>query len=115
MNNKPFTNIELQRIVRLRLAGWHPKEIAAQTGRTQPSINRALSIEKNKNGYDYPKIQRWNLKWTHERIEEKLVKPYSYPTKCYYHIAQENNLTPPRVSYLLAKRAHALQQGIWRI
>lgn len=106
---RPYTIPEIRRVVKLRMAGWHPVEIADIMERSQSAINRLLSIERQKHGHTYPKI-RMGLKWTPERIE-RMAR--DYPIKSYSKLGEENGISSTRVFYLMAKRAEALQQGGW--
>lgn len=109
---KPYQQGEIRYIVKLRMAGWHPHEIAEIVERTRCAIHRLLSIEKKRNSLSYPKIEHKNTRWTRERIE---AMAREYPKKRYQQLAKENGISTPRVFHLLAKRAHGLQDGTWRI
>lgn len=106
----PYTNTEITRAVRLRMAEWHPEQIAGMTGRTKVAIDRLLSIEAHKHGHKYPPLPRKNLKWTDQRVESMVM---CYPRKNYRELGHEHNVSKERIHALMAKRAHGLQQGTW--
>lgn len=111
MKHQPYTNTQIDRIVRLRMHGFHPCEIATMEERSITAINRLLSIEKRLRNLIYPAIKRYNTKWTEERIEQMARE---YPRKSYAALGRERGLSAPRVYFLFAKRAHGLQVGTWR-
>lgn len=108
---KQYTHGELTRIVKLRMAGWHPRDISAIVERGEPAINRILSIEKARCGYRYPSISKAS-RWTQEAIE---TMARDYPAKTYKQMALEHNVSTPRIYHLMAKRAFALQMGEWNV
>lgn len=108
-NKQLFTNAEISRMVKLRLGGWHPKEIHdMMPNRTVASINRILSIQKKLNGYIYPTFTPHNAKWIGDKLD---ALAREWPVKTYKQIAEEKGLSTPRVCVLMARRAERIQMG----
>jgi len=107
---RPYTNTEIARIVRMRIAGWHPQQIAEMVMRSKKTIDRLLSIEKAKHGYIYPRIPRPDRKWTDTRIEQAAWRSANCTLS---YIGSQHRVSPQRMSALMAMRARRLQEGTW--
>jgi hypothetical protein len=103
-----FTTLEIQRIVRLRMNGQHPEDIAVVVDRTKIAIDRLLSVEKARNGHVYPKLKHSNAKWNDYAIECLAMSGKRYAV-----LVEEYGISKPRISALMAYRAHRLQEGTW--
>lgn len=109
---KSYTIEQINRIIRMRITGWHPIDIARIEERTQTEISRLLSMEKKARGIQYPKLVKLGTQWTPERIEYEVAKKLCTNGN-YKELAASIKMSPPRLSFLMAKRAHMIQQGIW--
>lgn len=107
---KAYTIDEIRKIIKLRMAGWRPDEIASMVGRTRRTIDRLLSQQKHMHNYEYPKLTYSGTKWTPNKIE-KIAK--QCPKHPYRVIAKQNGVSAARIYYLMAKRAHAIRAGVW--
>lgn len=110
MKRKSYTQDQVNRIIRLRINGWHPKDIARIECRSESEINRLLSMEKKNRHLPYPKLVKSDTQWTAERIEYELVRKC---TDGYKQLAIMIGISQPRVSFLMAKRAYMVQAGEW--
>lgn len=112
MNNlrKPYGE-HLSEIIRCRMNGMHPREIAEIYRRTQGAIDRILSIEKHKRNLTFPKLKHGNTRWTPERIE---AVARQWGEKTLEQLGKENaGVSASRISQLMAIRAAGLQEGTW--
>lgn len=101
-----YLNEELNRIIRLRLSGIRPDDIASMTGRTKGAIEKLLSVIKRKQNLVYPKLTHIDCKYTLQVIEDIAIQTR---TKKQYIIAQSLHISPSMVSQLMHKRADMIK------
>lgn len=102
MGRKSYTMEQINRIIRLRVTGWHPIDIARIEERSLNEIRRLLSVEKKKRGIDYPILVKGGTKWTAELLEDHLRQRGDMN---YKQMAARIGISAPRLSFLMAKRA----------
>lgn len=103
-----YKNDEINQMIRMRMAGTHPRDIATMFKRTEAAINRILSIEKANKGISYPKLPHLDSKWNHARIEDIARQTRFKKQK---DIAIECGVSATMISQLMHMRAMMIRES----